>query len=64
MGRGIKSPRGTNTPGVEELPHGDETSGVTLEGNGVPRADGQGRGGDGNSSATKDTEGSGNTSRG
>ena len=49
VGRGIKSLRGTNTPGVEELPYGDETSGVTLEGNGVPRVDGQGQGGDGNS---------------
>ena len=30
---GAELPRGTNTPGVEELPQGEETFGVTLEGN-------------------------------
>ena len=57
-------PRGTDTPGVEEFPWGEETSGVNLKGNGVPGADIQGRGGDGNSPATRDTEGSSNLSRG
>ena len=34
--------RGTETPGVEELPCGDETYGVTPEGNRVTGTDGQG----------------------
>ena len=55
--------RGTNTHGVEDLPRGGKTSGVTLEGNRVPGADGQGRGGDENYSATRDTEGSTKTCR-
>ena len=37
---------------------------MTPEGDGVPGADRWGRGGDGNSPATRDTEGSRNTSRG
>ena len=49
---------------MEELPRGDETSGVTPKGDGVPRADRRGRGGAGNYPATQSTEGSGNTSRG
>ena len=61
---GVKLLRGTDTPGVEEFPPGDETSGVTPEGNRVPRADGQGRGGDGKSSSTRDTKESGKNSRG
>ena len=54
--RGIKSPRGTNTPGVEGLPRGDKTSGVTPKGKGVPDEDRQGRG-EKNSSSTQDIEG-------
>ena len=52
VGGGVESPSGTNTPGVEELPRGDKSSGVTLEGNGVTGSDRQGRGGDGNSPST------------
>ena len=33
---GVESLRGTDTPGVEELPQGDKTSGVTLNGDGIP----------------------------
>ena len=64
VGGGVESPRGTNTPRVEELPWGDENSGVTLEVDGVQGAEGQGRGWDGNPPATRDTKGSGDTSRG
>ena len=64
MGGGEESPRGTNTLRVEELPQGDETSEVTLEGDRVPGADGSGRVGDGNSSVTQDAEGSTATCRG
>ena len=42
VGGGVKLPRGTNNPGVEELPWGDETSGGTLESEKVPGEDGQG----------------------
>ena len=56
-------PRGTVNILVEELPQGDETSGMTLEGSGVPGADRRGRGGDGKSPSTQDTKGSRNTSR-
>ena len=44
VGGGVELPRGTNTPGVEELPWGNQTSGVTLEGDKVPGEDGQGQG--------------------
>ena len=64
VGGGVESPRGTDNPGVEELPRGDKTSGVTPEGDVVPGADGRGQGGDGNSPATRDTEGRRNTRRG
>ena len=52
VGGGVELPRGINTPRVEELPQGDETFKVTPEGDGVPGADGQGRGGDRKSPAT------------
>ena len=58
VGGVVKSPRGTNTPGVEELLRGDETSRVTLEGDGVPGTDRRGQGGYGNSPPTWDTKGS------
>ena len=58
---GVKSPRSINTPGVEELPRGDETAGVTPEGDGVPGEDGWGLGGDGNSLNTQETEASGDS---
>ena len=64
VGGGVKFPRGTDTPRVEELPQGGKTSRVTSEGDRVPRVDGRGREGDGNSPATQDTEGSGNNSCG
>ena len=49
--------------GGVELPRGTKNLRVTLEGNGVPGIDGQGRGGDKNASATWDTEGNTTTSR-
>ena len=55
--------RGTNKPGVEELSRGDETSGVTLEGNRVTGTHGRGRVRDGNSSSTRDTKGNTSTRR-
>ena len=58
---GIESPRGTKTPGVEGLPWGDETSGVTPKGDRLTGGDG--RGGDENSLATRDNEGA-ETNRG
>ena len=61
VGGGVQLPGGINTPGVEELPVGDENSGVTPKGDRVPGADGQERGGDGNLSATRDTEASGDS---
>ena len=53
VGRGIKLPGGPETPGVEGLPRGDETSRVTPDGDGVPGEDGRGQGGDGNPSTTR-----------
>ena len=61
---GVDSPRGTDTPVVEEFPRGCKTSVVTLEGNRMPGADRQGPGGDENFPATRDTKGSSNISRG
>ena len=61
---GVKLLRGTDAPGVEEFPREDETSGVTLEGNGVPGADVQGQGGDGNSFSAWDAKGTTATCRG
>ena len=52
VGGGVKSPQVTDTPRVEELPWGGETSGVPTEGEGVPGEDGWGRGEDGNSPTT------------
>ena len=63
VGGEVRLPRDTNTPGVKEIPRQEKTSGVTLEGNGVPGADGLGWGVDRNSLATQDTKGSDNTSR-
>ena len=60
---GVNLPRGIDAPGVEELPRGDKTSGVTPKGDKVPEADGRGQGGDGSSPSFQDTKGSGNTSR-
>ena len=45
---GVELLQGIDTPGVEELPQGGKTSGVTLEGEGVPGEDGRAQGGDGN----------------
>ena len=41
------------------MPRGDQTSGVTPEGYGVPGEDGRGRGGGGKSPTNRDTEVSG-----
>ena len=38
-------PQGIDTPGVEELPRVDETSGVPIEGDGEPGENKQGQGG-------------------
>ena len=59
-GGGVELPRGTKISRVEELPRGGGISGV----NRVPGTEGQGQGGDGNSPATQDNEGSSSTSRG
>ena len=56
MGGGVESPRVTDNTRVEELPQGDKTSWVTLEGHGVPGTDGWGRGVEGNSQSTLDTK--------
>ena len=45
---GVESPQGIDTPGVAELLRGDQTTGVTTEGDGVPGEDGRGQGEDGN----------------
>ena len=57
MEGGVKSSRGTDNHGVEELPQEDETSRVIFEGNGVPGTDRRGQVGDGNSSATQYNKG-------
>ena len=51
-------PQGIDTPGVEEFPWGDKTSGVPIEGKGVLGEDGRGRIGDGNPPTTRATEAS------
>ena len=56
VGGGVESPRGINIPGVEELPRGDNTSGVTPKGNRVLGEDIQGRGRDGTPLTTRETE--------
>ena len=61
---GVEFLRGTDTLVVEEFPWGYETSGVTLEGKDVPGVEKQGQGGNRNYPATRDTQGSGITSRG
>ena len=63
VGGEVQLPRGTDTPGVKTLSQGEETSGGTLEGDGVPGEDGRGRGGDENYPFIQDTKGSVNTSR-
>ena len=42
VGGGVDSLQGIDTPGVDQLPRGDETPGVTTEGEGVPGGDGWG----------------------
>ena len=49
-------PLGLDTPRVAELPKGDENPGVATKGEGVPREDGRGRGGDGTPPPTRSTE--------
>ena len=44
VGEVIDFPGGTKTLGVEGVPWGDKTSGMTLKGDVVPGGDGQGRG--------------------
>ena len=56
VGGVVDSPRGIDTPGVEELSRWEENSIVTPKGDVVLGADGRGRGGDGNSPATGETE--------
>ena len=57
-------PRGINTPGMEELTGGDETSGVTPEVDGVSGVDRKVQGGDVNSPAIQDIKASGDRSSG
>ena len=64
VGGGVKLPRGINTPGVEELPRGDKTYGVTPEGDRVPGAEGRGRGGGRTSPTNRDTKASRDSSSG
>ena len=54
VGGGVELPQVIDTPGVEELPQGEETSGVTLEGGVVLGADERGQGVDKNSPDTQD----------
>ena len=42
VGGGVESPQGIDTPGVEDLPREDKTSGVPTKGEGVPGEDRQG----------------------
>ena len=60
----FESPKGINTPRVEELPREEENSRVAPEGDRVLGVDGRGGGGDENSPATRDTEASGDSSSG
>ena len=59
VGGGVESPQGINTPGVEEFPRGDETSGVSTKGEVVPGEYRQGQRGDGTLPATRATKVSG-----
>ena len=52
-------PQATDTPGVAELPQGDETPVVTTAGEGEPRDDGRGRGGDNPPPTTRETRAQG-----
>ena len=56
VGGGFESSQGIDTPGVEEVPWRDETSGVTTKGEGVTGEDGWGRGGDRTPRTTQETE--------
>ena len=44
VGGGVESPQGIDTPGVDALPRGDETPGVTAPGERVPGEGGRGWG--------------------
>ena len=55
MGRGVESPQGANTPGVAEVPRGDDTPGGTTVTKSGPREEGQGQGGDKNPPITRET---------
>ena len=59
VGGGVNSKRVINTPRVEELPQEDKNSGVKLKGNRVTGEDRQGRGGDGKTPTTRETNASG-----
>ena len=61
MGGGVESSQGIDTPGVDELPQGGETSGVPTKDEGVPGEDGQGRGVDRNLPTNRATEESGDS---
>ena len=56
VGEGDKLPQGIDATGVEELPRGYETSGVTTKGEIVPGDDGQVRGGDRNTPTNRETK--------
>ena len=61
MRGGVESPHGIDTPRVEELPWGDETSGVIPEGEGLPREDGRGGREDRTHPTTQETEACGDS---
>ena len=63
VGGGAELPQGIDTPGVEELPRGDKTYGVTPKVDRVPGEDGRGRGGDRTPPTTRETEASGDSGR-
>ena len=59
MEGGVESPQGIDTPGVEEFPRGDVTSGLPTEGEGVPGEEERGRGGDIANATSKDVAAAG-----
>ena len=59
VGGGVELPQGTDTPGVAEVPRGDKTPGLTIAGEGEPRKDRQGQGGDETPPTTRATRAQG-----
>ena len=59
LGGGVELPQGTHTSGVTEFPRWDKNPGVTTTGEGTPREDEQGKGGDENLPTTRVTRAQG-----